>query len=166
MGVLVGACVTVLIQSSSATSHDGQLRRRGAQDLTQAIWRHLGANIRTTIPGQIPPSRSRLRLPLHYYRRASSQLASDAPRLQKYARNGLLGFGLLFIGNADHGSSMSFLRNERNSSCSSHNPLMGFWPERCSPSLVQSSAATVSLTSRPRRTGPLAPPRSHPHHLG
>ena len=54
MGVLVGACVTVLIQSSSATTvMTVSFVDAGLMTLTQAIGVIMGANIGTTITGQI-----------------------------------------------------------------------------------------------------------------
>ena len=82
MGVLVGACVTVLIQSSSATTvMTVSFVDAGLMTLTQAIGVIMGANIGTTVTGQI------LRT-----------LQGTEVRRQRP-----LGFWSAFRGNADHG---------------------------------------------------------------
>ena len=102
MGVLVGACVTVLIQSSSATTvMTVSFVDAGLMTLTQAIGVIMGANIGPD-HGPDPRHQSpRLRLPLHYYRRASLLLRT----LQgtEVRRQRPLGFWSAFRGNADHG---------------------------------------------------------------
>ena len=113
MGVLVGACVTVLIQSSSATTvMTVSFVDAGLMTLTQAIGVIMGANIGTTITGQILAIKVQdyaylfiiIGVLLSFFGRS---------KVQKYAGNGLLGFGLLFVGMQTMESSMSFLRNEK-----------------------------------------------------
>ena len=147
MGVLVGACVTVLIQSSSATTvMTVSFVDAGLMTLTQAIGVIMGANIGTTITGQILAIKVQdyaylfiiIGVLLSFFGRS---------KVQKYAGNGLLGFGLLFVGMQTMESSMSFLRNEKELFLMfSHNPLMGVLAGTLLTLLVQSSAATVGLT--------------------
>ena len=147
MGVLVGACVTVLIQSSSATMvMTVSFVDAGLMTLTQAIGVIMGANIGTTITGQILAIKVQdyaylfiiIGVLLSFFGRS---------KVQKYAGNGLLGFGLLFVGMQTMESSMSFLRNEKELFLMfSHNPLMGVLAGTLLTLLVQSSAATVGLT--------------------
>ena len=147
MGVLVGACVTVLIQSSSATTvMTVSFVDAGLMTLTQAIGVIMGANIGTTVTGQILAIKIQdyaylfiiIGVLLAFFGRS---------KVQKYAGNGLLGFGLLFVGMQTMESSMSFLRNERELFLTfSHNPFMGVLAGTLLTLLVQSSAATVGLT--------------------
>ena len=147
MGVLVGACVTILIQSSSATTvMTVSFVDAGLMTLTQAIGVIMGANIGTTVTGQILAIKVQayaylfiiIGVLLSFFGRS---------KVQKYAGNGLLGFGLLFVGMQTMESSMSFLRNEKELFLMfSYNPLMGVLAGTLLTLLVQSSAATVGLT--------------------
>ena len=147
MGVLVGACVTVLIQSSSATTvMTVSFVDAGLMTLTQAIGVIMGANIGTTITGQILAIKIQdyaylfiiVGVLLSFFGRT---------KVQKYAGSGLLGFGLLFVGMQTMENSMSFLRNEQELFLAfSRNPLMGVLAGTLLTLLVQSSAATVGLT--------------------
>ena len=118
----------------------------GLMTLTQAIGVIMGANIGTTITGQILAIKVQdyaylfiiIGVLLSFFGRS---------KVQKYAGNGLLGFGLLFVGMQTMESSMSFLRNEKELFLMfSHNPLMGVLAGTLLTLLVQSSAATVGLT--------------------
>ncbi|MEI3146759.1 MAG: Na/Pi symporter [Merdibacter sp.] len=54
LGVLVGAAITAVIQSSSATTvMTVGFVNAGMMSLTQAVWIIMGANIGTTITGQL-----------------------------------------------------------------------------------------------------------------
>ena len=54
MGILVGAGITALIQSSSATTvMTVGFVNSGLMSLNQAVWIIMGANIGTTITGQL-----------------------------------------------------------------------------------------------------------------
>ena len=93
MGVLVGACVTVLIQSSSATTvMTVSFVDAGLMTLTQAIGVIMGANIGTTITGQI------LAIKVQDYAFLLRTLQGTEVRRQRP-----LGFWSAFRGNADHG---------------------------------------------------------------
>lgn len=147
MGVLVGACVTVLIQSSSATTvMTVSFVDAGLMTLTQAIGVIMGANIGTTVTGQILAIKIQdyaylfiiIGVLLSFFGRS---------KVQKYTGNGLLGFGLLFVGMQTMESSMSFLRHEKELFLTfSRNPFMGVLAGTLLTLLVQSSAATVGLT--------------------
>lgn len=167
MGVLVGTCVTVLIQSSSATTvMTVSFVDAGLLTLTQAIGVIMGANIGTTVTGQILAINVKnfaylfiiLGVLLAFFGRS---------KVAKYAGNGILGFGLLFVGMQTMESAMSFLRYEQELFVTfSRNPFMGVLAGTLLTLLVQSSAATVGLTIALGTQGLLTLPAAIPIILG
>ena len=147
LGVTVGALVTVLIQSSSATTvMTVSFVDAGLMTLTQAIGVIMGANIGTTVTGQILAIKVKdfaylfiiIGVLLGFFSRSV---------MIKQAGNALLGFGLLFVGMQTMESSMAFLRTRQDLFLAfSHNPLMGVAAGTLLTLLVQSSSATVGLT--------------------
>lgn len=147
LGVLVGAMVTVLIQSSSATTvMTVSFVDAGLMTLKQAIGVIMGANIGTTITGQI------IAIKIKDYAYLFIIIGVMLTFLAKsktytYLGNGLLGFGLLFVGMQTMESSMGFLRDRQDIFLMfSQNPLMGVLAGAGLTLLVQSSSATVGLT--------------------
>ena len=98
MGVLVGACVTVLIQSSSATTvMTIGFVAAGLMGLRQAIPIIMGANIGTTITAQIIAFKlSDYVLGIVLVGFLVMQLAKQGQ--MKYVGTAVFGFGLLFLG--------------------------------------------------------------------
>lgn len=147
LGVGVGALVTVLIQSSSATTvMTVSFVDAGLMTLNQAIGVIMGANIGTTVTGQILAFKVK---DFAYLFVALGVLMSFfcRSRTLKYAGNGLFGFGLLFVGMQTMESAMSFLRDERDLFVAfSNHPLLGVLAGTLLTLLVQSSSATVGLT--------------------
>ena len=147
LGVLVGAGVTILIQSSSATTvMTVSFVNAGLMNLSQAIGVIMGANIGTTVTGQI------LAFKISDYAYAfiiSGVLMTLICKKKKYTYlgNGMIGFGLLFVGMQTMESSMSFLKTRQDLFLAfSQTPLMGLAAGTLLTLLVQSSAATVGLT--------------------
>lgn len=147
LGVFVGALVTVLIQSSSATTVMSlSFVDAGLMTLRQAIGVIMGANIGTTVTGQIIAFKIKDFAYLFVIIGALLTIFGRNERL-KYLGNGLLGFGLLFVGMQTMESSMSVLRTRSDLFLAfSHNPLMGLAAGTVLTLLVQSSSATVGLT--------------------
>jgi len=147
MGVLLGAFTTLLIQSSSATTvMTVSFVDAGLMTLKQAIGIIMGANIGTTITGQIVAINVKdyaylfiiVGVLLSFFGRTKTQ---------KYAGNGMLGFGLLFVGMQTMESSMSFLKDRQDIFLMfSSNPILGILAGTIMTLLVQSSSATVGLT--------------------
>lgn len=147
LGVFMGALVTVLIQSSSATTvMTVSFVDAGLMGLNQAIGVIMGANIGTTITGQIIAIKVKdyaylfiiLGVLLSFFGRS---------KIQKYAGGGLIGFGLLFVGMQTMESSMAFLRTRQDIFITfSTHPLLGVLAGTVLTLLVQSSSATVGLT--------------------
>lgn len=147
MGLGVGTLVTVLIQSSSATTvMTVSFVDAGLMTLTQAIGVILGANIGTTVTGQILAIKVKDYAYLFIIIGVLVSFFSKMP-VRKHAGNAMLGFGLLFVGMQTMESSMDFLRARQDIFLAfSHNPLMGVAAGTLLTLLVQSSSATVGLT--------------------
>lgn len=147
LGVLVGTGVTVLVQSSSAvTVMTVSFVDAGLMTLKQAIGVIMGANIGTTVTGQILAFNVKNLAYLFIIAGVPLSFFCSSKRFQ-YIGNGLLGFGLLFIGMQTMENAMSFLRDQRELFVAlSGNPLLGLLAGTLLTFFVQSSAATVGLT--------------------
>ncbi|MDD6088426.1 MAG: Na/Pi cotransporter family protein [Desulfovibrionaceae bacterium] len=147
LGVLMGALVTILIQSSSATTvMTISFVDAGLMTLRQAIGVVMGANIGTTMTGQLLAFKID---DLAFYFLVIGVCMSFFGRNKtcKYVGNGLFGLGLLFIGMQFMESAMSFMRTRQDIlETFSSNPLMGVMAGALLTVLIQSSAATVGLT--------------------
>lgn len=147
LGVVVGAMVTVLIQSSSATTvMTVSFVDAGLMTLTQAIGVIMGANIGTTVTGQILAFKIK---DFAYLFIIVGVLMSFFCRSRhlKYLGNGLFGFGLLFVGMQTMESAMSFLKDRQDIFLTfGEHPLAGVLAGTLLTLLVQSSSATVGLT--------------------
>lgn len=147
MGVFLGAAVTMVIQSSSATTvMTVSFVDAGLMNLMQAIGVIMGANIGTTITGQILAFRVKDLAYLFVIVGVLLIFVCSSKKL-KHIGEGLLGFGLLFIGMQTMESSMAFLRDRQDIFLAfSDNPLLGLAAGMFLTLLVQSSSATVGLT--------------------
>lgn len=147
LGVIVGTAVTVLIQSSSATTvMTVSFVDAGLMTLRQAIGAILGANIGTTVTGQILAFKIK-DFALLFVIVGVLLLFLGRTDRQKQIGNGLLGFGLLFVGMQTMEHSMSFLRSRQDIFLMfASNPLLGVLAGAGLTLLVQSSSATVGLT--------------------
>ncbi len=147
LGVFVGTFVTVLLQSSSATTvMTVSFVDAGLMSLQQAIGVIMGANIGTTVTGQIIAFKVKdfaylfvtVGVFMNFFFKGE---------FYKYLGNGLLAFGLLFIGMQTMENAMYFLRDRQDIFIMfSHNPLLGVLAGTVLTLLVQSSSATVGLT--------------------
>lgn len=147
MGVFLGTAVTMVIQSSSATTvMTVSFVDAGLMTLTQAIGVIMGANIGTTVTGQILAFRVKDLAYLFVIVGVLMIFVCSSKKL-KHLGEGLLGFGLLFIGMQTMETSMSFLRDRQDIFLAfSDNPLLGLAAGTLLTLLVQSSSATVGLT--------------------
>lgn len=147
LGVLAGTLTTVLIQSSSATTvMTVSFVDAGLMSLRQAIGVIMGANIGTTVTGQIIAIN--IKDYVYVFVVAGALLLFFGKnKTQKSMGNGLIGFGLLFIGMQTMESSMAFLRSNQGLFLAfSSTPLLGILAGTILTLLVQSSSATVGLT--------------------
>ncbi|MDR1472446.1 MAG: Na/Pi cotransporter family protein [Synergistaceae bacterium] len=146
-GVMVGALVTVIIQSSSATTvMVVSFVHAGLMNLAQAFGVVMGANIGTTITAQL----------IAFNIQEYSVIAAIAGALlaifgkssrQRQAGAGLVGFSLLFIGMDMMQHAMLFLRDSQHLfEKVNHYPWLGLMMGAGVTMLVQASSATVGLT--------------------
>ncbi len=146
-GVAVGALVTSIIQSSSATTvMVVSFVHVGLMTLKQAVGVIMGANIGTTITAQIIAFKiGNYAMPIIGIGLIFNLLGSK--KKHKYIGQGLIGFGLLFLGMDAMKDAMSFLRGREDIFLTfSHNPILGVLAGTIVTCLVQSSSATVGLT--------------------
>ena len=148
LGVFLGTAVTMVIQSSSATTvMTVSFVDAGLMTLTQAIGVIMGANIGTTVTGQILAFRVKDLAYLFILLGVVLIFTCSSRKKLKHLGEGLLGFGLLFIGMQTMESSMAFLRDRQDIFLAfSDNPLLGLAAGTLLTLLVQSSSATVGLT--------------------
>lgn len=98
MGVFVGAIVTMIVQSSSATTvMVVGFVNAGIMNLTQAVGIIMGANIGTTITAQLVSIKLSAVAPIAIGAGVLVNLISNNDRTKKYAQI-LIGFGILFLG--------------------------------------------------------------------
>ena len=146
-GVLIGTFVTMLIQSSSATTvMTVSFVHVGLMTLQQAVGVIMGANVGTTMTAQIIAFKlNAYALPLIGIGMFLALFGKS--KKQRYIGNGIVGFGLLFLGMKTMEDSMSFLQGRQDLFLSfSSNPMLGVLAGTVITMVVQSSAATIGLT--------------------
>ncbi|MEQ2454903.1 Na/Pi cotransporter family protein [Flavonifractor hominis] len=148
LGILVGAGITAVIQSSSATTvMVVGFVNSGMMTLQQAVWIIMGANIGTTITGQLIALDVGAMAPLFAFVGVAMVVFLKKPQIHHYG-NILAGLGVLFIGMEMMGSAMEPLREwpafvELVSTFS--NPLVGILAGAAFTALIQSSSASVGI---------------------
>lgn len=148
LGVLVGAVITALIQSSSATTvMVVGFVNSGLMTLNQAVWVIMGANIGTTITGQLIALDIGALAPLIAFIGVAILVFVKNKKLQHIA--GIVaGIGVLFIGMDMMSSAMSLLRDEPQFvelMTRFSNPLLGILVGAGFTALIQSSSASVGI---------------------
>ena len=148
LGVLVVAVITALIQSSSATTvMVVGFVNSGLMTLNQAVWVIMGANIGTTITGQLIALDIGALAPLIAFIGVAILVFVKNKKLQHIA--GIVaGIGVLFIGMDMMSSAMSPLRDEPQFvelMTRFSNPLLGILVGAGFTALIQSSSASVGI---------------------
>ncbi|WP_125152962.1 Na/Pi cotransporter family protein [Clostridium rectalis] len=147
--ILTGAIVTAIIQSSSATTvMVVGFVNAGLMDLYQAAGVIMGANIGTTITGQLVALNLTSAAPVFVGCGALIVLFSKGNKSREIG-NIVLGFGLLFIGMQTMSSSMAPLAKSEGFksliATLSYNPFLGVLVGMALTALVQSSSATIGI---------------------
>lgn len=155
-GVLLGAFITAVIQSSSATTvMVVGFVNAGIMNLTQAMGVIMGANVGTTVTGWLVSSVEWAKF------LSPSTLAPIAimigvvimltgkRRSTKDIAGIIIGFGLLFVGITTMSSAVSPLRDSE-AFCNvfvqlGHNPFLGILAGAAITAIIQSSSASVGI---------------------
>lgn len=148
VGVLVGAGITAVIQSSSATTvMVVGFVNSGMMTLRQAVWIIMGANIGTTITGQLIALDVGELAPLIAFIGVAAMVFVKNEKV-KYIGEILAGLGILFIGMDMMGSAMKPLA-ESDSFVSLltkfENPILGILAGMIFTAIIQSSSASVGI---------------------
>lgn len=148
VGVLVGALITAVIQSSSATTvMVVGFVNSGMMTLQQAVWIIMGANIGTTITGQLVALDIGAFAPIIAFAGVAMIVFMKNPKLHHVGAI-LAGFGILFIGMDMMSASMQPLREfppfiELMTSFT--NPVFGILAGAVFTAIIQSSSASVGI---------------------
>lgn len=148
LGVLVGAVITAVIQSSSATTvMVVGFVNSGMMTLRQAVWIIMGANIGTTITGQLIALDVGEIAPLIAFIGVALIVFIKKQKVHHYGMI-VAGLGILFIGMEMMSSSMMPLReSEAFASIMTNfsNPLLGILAGAVFTAIIQSSSASVGI---------------------
>ena len=148
LGVLVGAGLTAVIQSSSATTvMVVGFVNSGMMTLNQAVWIIMGANIGTTITGQLIALDVGALAPLFAFIGVAMVVFVKMPRAHHIGQI-MAGLGVLFIGMEMMSSSMMPLRDSQafvDLMTRFSNPLLGIAVGALFTALIQSSSASVGI---------------------
>ena len=141
LGVLVGAGITAVIQSSSATTvMVVGFVNSGMMTLNQAVWIIMGANIGTTITGQLIALDVGALAPLFAFIGVAMVVFVKMPRAHHIGQI-MAGLGVLFIGMEMMSSSMMPLRDSQafvDLMTRFSNPLLGIAVGALFTALIQS----------------------------
>ena len=148
LGVAVGAGITAIIQSSSATTvMVVGFVNSGLMTLNQAVWIIMGANIGTTITGQLVALDAGAVAPLFAFIGVALVVFFKKVTFHNYGQI-IAGFGILFIGMEMMSSAMEPLRDSEgfiSLMTSFSNPLLGILAGAVFTAIIQSSSASVGI---------------------
>lgn len=156
LGVAVGALITAVIQSSSATTvMVVGFVNSGMMTLQQAVWIIMGANIGTTITGQLVALDIGAFAPIIAFLGVGMIVFMKNPKFHHVGAI-LGGFGMLFIGMDMMGAAMEPLREfppfiELMTSFT--NPVFGIMAGAVFTAIIQSSSASVGILQTLAATG-------------
>ena len=148
LGVLVGAGITAVIQSSSATTvMVVGFVNSGMMTLKQAVWIIMGANIGTTITGQLIALDVGELAPLFAFAGVALIVFVKKQKVHHY---GLIvaGLGILFIGMEMMSGAMMPLRESEafvSLMTKFSNPVIGILAGAVFTAVIQSSSASVGI---------------------
>lgn len=162
-GVLVGAGITAVIQSSSATTvMVVGFVSAGLMTLNQAVWVIMGANIGTTITGQLIALDVSAIAPLITFIGVVMMVFLKSEKAQ-HLGNIIAGLGVLFIGMNMMSTAMEPLQDSAvftNLITKFDNPLVGILAGAIFTALIQSSSASVGILQALAASGVLGLPQA------
>lgn len=148
LGVIVGAGITAVIQSSSATTvMVVGFVNSGMMTLRQAVWIIMGANVGTTITGQLIALDVGAIAPLLAFIGVLMVVFIKKLKVQHYGQI-VAGLGILFIGMGMMSDAMVPLRNSAafvDLMTKFSNPLLGILAGAVFTAVIQSSSASVGI---------------------
>lgn len=148
LGVAVGALITALIQSSSATTvMVVGFVNSGMMTLQQAVWIIMGANIGTTVTGLMIALDVGAIAPLLAFLGVALIVFLKNPKIHNYGHI-IAGLGVLFIGMDMMGSSMEPLRESEafiSLMTKFSNPVLGILAGMVFTAIIQSSSASIGI---------------------
>ena len=148
LGVLVGAVITAVIQSSSATTvMVVGFVNSGMMTLQQAVWIIMGANIGTTVTGLLISLDVGALAPLFAFIGVAMVVFLKSPKAH-HIGNILAGLGVLFIGMDMMSAAMYPLRESEafiSLMTRFSNPVLGILAGALFTALIQSSSASIGI---------------------
>ena len=148
VGVLVGAIITILIQSSSATTvMVVGFVNAGMMTLSQAIWVIMGANIGTTVTGLLIALDLGIIAPIMAIIGVVMLLFIKKEMINHIGKI-FVGFGIIFIGMSMMSDSMKPLAADegfQSIMASFSNPIIGILAGALFTAVIQSSAASIGI---------------------
>ena len=155
-GVLVGAAITAVIQSSSATTvMVVGFVNSGLMTLKQAVWVIMGANIGTMITGQLIALDIGAIAPLFAIAGVGAIMFIKSEKVH-HISSIFAGLGILFMGMDMMGAAMSPLKESEafiSLMTKFDNPLLGILVGALFTAVIQSSSASVGILQALASTG-------------
>lgn len=155
-GVLVGSAITAVIQSSSATTvMVVGFVNSGLMTLKQAVWVIMGANIGTTITGQLIALDIGAIAPLFAIAGVGAIMFIKSEKVH-HISSIFAGLGILFMGMDMMGAAMSPLKESEafiSLMTKFDNPLLGILVGALFTAVIQSSSASVGILQALASTG-------------
>ncbi len=148
LGVLVGAGITAVIQSSSATTvMVVGFVNSGMMTLRQAVWIIMGANIGTTVTGLLIALDVGAMAPLLAFLGVAFVVFLKRPILRHWGQI-IAGLGILFLGMGMMSDAMAPLRDSQffiDLMTKMSNPVLGILVGMIFTAIIQSSSASVGI---------------------
>ena len=161
LGILVGAVITAVIQSSSATTvMVVGFVNSGMITLRQAVWIIMGANIGTTITGQLIALDVGVLAPLFAFIGVAMMVFLKKPQSHHFGSI-IGGLGVLFIGMDMMSASMAPLREMPgfvSLMTTFSNPVIGILAGALFTAVIQSSSASVGILQALANSGVIGLP--------
>lgn len=155
-GVIVGAVITAVIQSSSATTVMAVgFVNSGLMTLKQAVWIIMGANVGTTITGQLIALDIGAIAPLFAIGGVAAMMFVKNEKVH-HVSSIFAGLGVLFMGMDMMGAAMEPLRDSEafiSLMTKFSNPLIGILVGAVFTAVIQSSSASVGILQALAATG-------------
>ena len=163
LGVLVGAGSTAVIQSSSATTvMVVGFVNSGMMTLQQAVWIIMGANIGTTITGQLIALDIGAIAPLFAFIGVAMIVFLNKEKLHHFGKI-IAGLGILFIGMDMMSAAMMPLRESEafiSLMTQFSNPVLGILAGAIFTAIIQSSSASVGILQALASSGVIGLPQA------